>query len=172
MSALRVGLPSTPSVVGMLTQEALSFVEALCSSSPSDTHTLRATRALAWSATFSAAAVVTTGTASTNFTVAVAEDRSRAASATTSWKLSGAMVWPTTAGVTTKDFLSAASFTLASRPALSAWPTRPATTVAVWAGSVSTTASTPRGATSDFAYDDQVLLATNTASTVASTSTA
>ena len=96
--------------------------------------TVRATRALAWSATSSAAAVVTTGTASTNFTVAVAEVRSRAASATTSWKLSGAMVWPTTAGVTTKDFLSAASFTLASRPALSAWPTRPATTVAVLGG--------------------------------------
>ncbi len=150
----------------------MSFFEALCSSSPSDTHTLRATKALACSATSSAAAVDTAGTVSTNRTVAVVDARSRAASATTSWKLSRTTVWPTTAGTTTKDFLSAASFTLASRPALSARPTSPVTTSAVLAGSVSTTASMPRGATSDFAYDDQVSLATNTASTVASTSTA
>ena len=105
----REGLPRVPSVVGMVTHDALSFREALCLSSPSDTETLRSTRAFAARAACSASAVVTVGSASTKVTVAVVEARSRAEVATTSWKLSGATRSPSTAATATNDFLSGAS---------------------------------------------------------------
>ena len=151
LATWRVGVPRVPSVVGMLTHDALSLRDAEWSSSPSDTLTLRATSALAWSATFSASAVVTAGTVSTYSSVAVVDDRSRAAAATTSWKLSGETVLPVTAGTTTNDCLSDASFTPAARPALPTWPTRSATSASVAAVSVRTTASTSREETSDLA---------------------
>ena len=113
----------------------------------------------------------TAGSVSTNCTSAVADDSSRAAATTTSWKLAVTTLWPTTAGVTTNDRLSSASRTLASVPFLPSWPTRPATTWSVVAESVRTTASTSRSETSEVAYDDQDSLAANTAATVASTST-
>ena len=145
--------------------------EALCWSSPSDTETLRATRAFAARAARSASAVVMVGAASTNVTVAVVGARSRAEVAMTSWKLSGATRCPSTAATATNDFLSDASFTPASRPARSVCSTSSVATAAVLAGSVVTTASTSREETSEVAKDDQDSLAENTASTVASTST-
>ena len=132
----RAGLPSVPSVLGMLTHDALSVREAVCWSSPSDTETLRATRAFAARAARSASAVVMVGAVSTNVTVAVVGARSRAEVAMTSWKLSGATRCPSTAATATNDFLSDASFTPASLPARSVCSTSSVATAAVLAGSV------------------------------------
>ena len=110
------GAPSTPSVRGIVTHEALVLRDARRSSLPSETTTLRSTMALAWSATFCAAAVVTVGTSSTYFTVAVVEVRLLAAVAAASRRPATSTVLPTAAGVTTKDFLSPASATPASLP--------------------------------------------------------
>jgi hypothetical protein len=170
-AAFTVGLPSSPSTVGMLIQDALRAFDAACTSSPSSTLTGVATRPLARAATASASCVVTVGTASTKVTVVAVDERSRAAAATTSWKVAFDTVWPDTAGTTTNDFLLGASSTRASLPALPTVRTSSDTTAAVVAWSVLGTAWTSREDTSDVAYDDQDSLAANTAPTVASTST-
>ncbi len=107
--------------------------------------------AFAVSATCWAAAVVTPGTVSTNSTVVATDDRSRAAVATTSWKLVGSMVWPVTAGLTTNDFLFLASTTLASLPTFPACVTISATTASTASVSAFTTARTSREETSEVA---------------------
>ncbi len=79
----------------------------------------------------------------------MADDRSCPAAVTTSWKLAVVTDLPGTAGTTTNDFLSGASTTRASLPALPAVATRSATTLSVFAGSVRSTASTSREETSE-----------------------
>ena len=175
LSALIVGSPSAPSVTGMLIHETLRATDALCVSSPSETATGVLASALALSATACASSVVTSGTASVNSTTVLAEVRSRAAAPTAPWKVLSTTVLPATAGTTTNDFLSLASFTVASTPMPPESLTRSAMTTSVAAGSVVTTASTSRLDIRDVAYVDQVRLAktaSTVASTVASTSTA
>ena len=145
------GAPSTPSVRGIVTHEALVLRDARCSSLPSETTTLRSTMALAWSATFCAAAVVTVGTTSTYFTVAVVEVRVLAAVAAASWRPATSTVLPTAAGVTTKDFLSPASATPASLPFAPAVATSSAARRSPAAVSVRSTGRRWRDETSDVA---------------------
>ncbi len=138
-------------MVGTLTQDARTVAEGEWLSEPSDTVSVAEAIALAFVATFSAAPVVTVGVVSTNVTSAVAGDSVRAASSTTSWKLSGATVWPATAGVTSKDVVSASSPTLAFRPTLSDRSTSSVATSSTVVGSVTTTAATSLEETSEVA---------------------
>ena len=126
-------------------------MDGLCFWEPSETASFRETRAFACVATFSADAVVTLGSVSTKVTSAVAGESARAAASTTSWKLSGATVWPATAGVTTKDFLSASRATLALRPTLSVRSTSSVVTCSTFAASALTAAGTSCEEISDVA---------------------
>ncbi len=172
LAALTFGVPSSPSVDAIFTQDAFRTLDAVWSLAPSETVTVRATIALASSATAWASAVVTGGSVSTNCTVAVVDvaARVRRFSATASRRLVMTTVWPITAGVTTNDFLFFARRTLASMPTLPACSTSSSATSSRLVVSVVRTMSTSRGDTRDVAYDDQDSLAANTASTVASTS--